>query len=427
LKAVHPRRIAVVGAGWAGLAAAVQATADGHQVTLYDMAHQPGGRARSMADGARLLDNGQHILIGAYQQTLALMRQVGADPDRLLHRRPLALVDACGKGLRLPRGPALPAFAIGVLRWHDLPWPDRLHCLLMAARWRLQGFRCDPGMTVAELAKGCPDTIYNALLEPLCVAALNTPAHEASAQVLLTVLRDALFGARGAADLLLPCAPLDELLPTPALAWLKARGAAWRAGHRVQSLAPTDNGWQVDGHDHDHVVLACSAKEAARLLLDVAPAWAAQAAAFRYEPIVTVWLQAASPRWPLPMVAFPAGRHATHTPPAQFGFDLGQLGQDAGLYAMVVSGASTWLAQGQDAVAQAVLAQWAEAFGPGYPAQVVAVRAERRATFACTPGLARPPMQATSGITVAGDYVAGPYPATLEGAVRSGLAAVLGL
>lgn len=424
MKALTTRRVAVVGAGWAGLAAAVEATTKGHQVTLYDMAHQAGGRARSTTDGDWILDNGQHILIGAYQQCLSLMRRVGADPDKLLLRHPLALVDSHGRGLRLPHGPALPAFLLGVLRWQSLPWRDRLRLLSMAARWRLQRFRCDPALTVAELARGCPTSLYDALLEPLCVAALNTPASEASAQVLLTVLRDALFGGPGAADLLLPRVPLSELLPTPALSWLQARGASWQAGHRVRNLTRQTDTWLVDGLPHDHVVLACSAKEAARLLADVAPNWAAEAATFRYEPIITVWLKAHGPAWPLPMLAFPAAMPGQAAPPAQFGFDLGQLGQPAGLYAMVISGARPWVELGLQATGDAVLQQWAQAFGPQRPAALMAVRAERRATFSCTPALQRPDARPVTGITVAGDYVAGPYPATLEGAVRAGMVAV---
>jgi predicted NAD/FAD-binding protein len=99
------RRVAVIGGGWAGIAAAVTATAAGHHVTLLEMAPQLGGRARRVDhnDGVAL-DNGQHILIGAYSATLALMRRVGADPRQLLLRTPLALIGADGTGLRLTGG-----------------------------------------------------------------------------------------------------------------------------------------------------------------------------------------------------------------------------------------------------------------------------------------------------------------------------------
>ena len=85
------RRVAVIGAGWAGLAAAVRAAQAGAQVSVFDMAGQWGGRARQVHTRSGEFDNGQHILIGAYTRTLDLMRCVGADPALLLLRRPLVL------------------------------------------------------------------------------------------------------------------------------------------------------------------------------------------------------------------------------------------------------------------------------------------------------------------------------------------------
>jgi len=428
-------RVAVIGAGWAGLAAAVELCAAGRQVLLLDMAHQPGGRARSLAQGDLLLDNGQHILIGAYRDTLALMRRVGASPEHLLHRSSLTLRYPDGSGLVLPSGPALLSFARGVLGWHTLPWRDRVALLLQASRWGLQGFRCDPSLTVQALCRGLPASVMQALIEPLCVAALNTPADQASAQVLLTVLKDALFGPRGSADLLLPTAPLQALLPDPALAWLQQRGTEWRPGARVQQLHRLAEGWQVrtdEGQDDvQGVVLACSANEAGRLLAPHAPDWAETAQALRYEPIVTVWLRNPAHRaWPEPMLALQADAQA----PAQFGFDLGALGGPANTLALVISGAAPWVAQGLPTTVAAVRRQLAQAFAgrsefdwDDAQVELVAVRAEKRATFACTPALQRPSADPLPGLRVAGDHVAGPYPATLEGAVRSGLAAARAL
>lgn len=416
------QRVAIVGGGWAGLAAAVHACAAGHRVALYEMAHQLGGRARSVTHDGLTLDNGQHILIGAYRDTLALMRQVGVDPAQVLHRMPLTLSYPDGGGLRLPPGPALPAFARGVLGWRALPWRDRIGLLLLAGSWRLQGFRCPPSMTVAELARRCPPTAYRELIEPLCVAALNTPADQASGQVLLTVLRDALFGAPGAADLLLPCAPLDELLPAAAQRWLAARGAELLLGHRVMRVDAADDGMWVDDELHDHLVVATPPGEAARLLAGLAPGWARNAAALTYQPIVTAWLQAPQARWSKPMMAL----RADAARPAQFGFDLGALRGPASTYALVASGAAHWVQAGAEATREAVLAQWEQAFPPSRhgPVRWLASRTEKRATFACTPQLKRPAGQIHPRVHVAGDHVQGPYPATLEGAVRSGLAAI---
>lgn len=413
------RRVAVVGGGWAGLAAAVTARQSGHEVTLHEMAPQLGGRARSAPHGELLLDNGQHILVGAYAQTLALMRLVGVDPDAVLHRLPLTLRTPDGSGLQLPAGPAVPAFVRGVLGWRTLPWRDRFGLLALAARWRFAGFRCAPHTTVAELARDCPRSAYTQLIEPLCVAALNTPAEQASGQVLLNVLKDALFGTPGASDLLLPRAPLDALLPHAAGQWLRAHGAAVHLGHRVERIESVGTRWRVDGEVHDAVVLACPPREAARLCAEIAPAWSACAAAIVYQPIVTTWLRAPGARWDVPMFAL----RSNASRPAQFGFDLGALGGPRGVYALVASGAAPWVEAGPGATREAMLAQWrhdfpAERHGP---VEWVAQRTEKRATFACIPGLQRPPAGIAPGVWAAGDHVAGPYPATLEGAVRAGV------
>jgi hydroxysqualene dehydroxylase len=192
------KSVAVVGAGWAGLAAAVRATEAGHRVTLFEMAREAGGRARGVELDGFALDNGQHILIGAYRETLALMRLVGADPDALLDRRPLALLDAQGRGLALPSGPAVPAFVRAVVALRGWTVRERAALLGAALRWRLIGFTAPAEATVATLVRHLPARVREDLIEPLCVAALNTPSSQASARVFLRVLRDALFSGPGA-------------------------------------------------------------------------------------------------------------------------------------------------------------------------------------------------------------------------------------
>ena len=418
-------RLAVVGAGWAGLAAAVQAVQQGAQVTLIEMAAQPGGRARRVSTRVGDFDNGQHILIGAYSATLALMRSVGADPAALLLRQPLVLCTPDGCGLRLPPGAPVPAFVRAVLRARGWRWADRLALLGAASRWMLRGFACAPEQTVQQLCAGLPLAVRQDLIEPLCLAALNTPIGQASAQVFLRVLKDALFSGPGSADLLLPRAALSSLLPDPAWRWLAAAGARCTTGQRVMSLEQHGHGWQVDGIPFDSVILACSAVEAARLAAPVNRGWAETAAALRYEPIVTAYLVDSALRLPQPMLTLPPGPLS----PAQFVFDLGALGGAPGCFAFVASSAAACLSGGLDACGQALLRQARTVFDGAFLGPDDAVLrhlgAERRATFACTPGLQRPPMALAPGLVAAGDYLAGPYPATLEGAVRSGLAAAL--
>jgi squalene-associated FAD-dependent desaturase len=412
-------KIAVVGGGWAGLAAAVRATESGHDVTLFEMAGQFGGRARGVRVDGLALDNGQHILIGAYARTLALLGTVGCDLAAALDRRPLELRYPDGRGLRMPPGPPWLGFALAVAGCRGWSSRDRWALTSAAAGWALHGFECAPQLTVDALCRRLPPAVRQLLIDPLCVAALNTPAGEASARVLLRVLRDALFGGRGSADLLLPRRSLGALLPEPAARWLRDRGAELRLGARVQALAQGGGRWQLEGAAFDAVVLACPAAEAARLAQDHAPAWAARARALRYEPIVTVYLQCPGARLPAPMTALFEGADA----PAQFAFDHGALGAAPGLFAFVVSGAAPWVERGLEATGAAVLRQARRAFAPGTwptPPTLLRVLAEKRATFRCTPGLDRPPAALAPGLAAAGDYVEGPYPATLEGAVRSG-------
>lgn len=425
---MNARRLAVVGGGWAGLAAAVRAVQAGHQVTLFEMAPQLGGRARTvpLPAAAAPLDNGQHILVGAYRRTLGLLQTVGVQESELLHRSPLELRYADGRGFALPGGPVWIAFVRAVAGCVGWDWADRSSLIRAAAGWALDRFRCDPALTVDALCRPLTPAVRELLIDPLCIAALNTPAREASAAVMLRVLRDALFGGRGAADLLLPRRPLGELLPEPAARWLTSRGAVLRTGRRVSHLAAREGRWQIGTDVFDGSVLAVPAAEAARLTATIAPDWSARAQALRYEPIATVYLECPGARLPSAMTALVESPSA----PAQFAFDHGALGGAAGRFAFVVSGAAAWVERGAGAMAAAVLDQARSAMPAGtWPAtpKLLKVLVERRATFRCTPALDRPPGRIAPGLMAAGDYVAGPYPATLEGAVQAGEAAVLAL
>ncbi|MDM0086001.1 MULTISPECIES: hydroxysqualene dehydroxylase HpnE [unclassified Variovorax] len=409
-------KIAVIGAGWAGLACAVETARAAHRVTLFEAARQPGGRARRIdaSHGGAALDNGQHILIGAYRDTLALMRAVGVEPDTALLRQPLSLRFADGGGLALPKlQPPLDLLA-GIALARGWTWADKGSLLRTALHWRRAGFRCAPEASVATLCAGLTPRVMQELIEPLCVSALNTAVAQSSGTVFLRVLHDALFGARGGADLLLPRCDLGALLPDAALRWLTVRGATLRLGRRVASLARVDGGWWVEDELFDRVVIAGAPWDAARLVRAAAvdaPAWLAATEALRFEAIATLYADGAS-ALAAPMVALRSGPEA----PAQFAFDRGQLGGPHGLLALVVSASD----QPRELLARQVLAQAAAQLGQTR-LRIVQTVVEKRATFACTPGLARPAMQIAPGLAACGDYLDGPYPATLEGAVRSGL------
>ncbi len=420
------------------MAAAIRATERGHRVTLFEASRHWGGRARSLVvgapgQGAVRLDNGQHILIGAYTETLALMERLGVPLGEALHPLPLSLRHPDGSGLHTPawatRWPAPLDTVAAILTAGGWTWRDRWSLLLALHRWRTAGFACDAGWTVARLCEGLPPRVVAELIAPLCLSALNTPPQRASAAVFLRVLGDA-FQGRGhgpykGPDLLLPRCDLGQLLPDPAVRWLQAQGADLLPATRVQALQRHGVGWRVDGGPaFDHVVLACPAPDAVRLVQPLArdaeatQAWLDRASALAHEAIATVYLQADETlAWPgdAPMLALRSGPGA----PAQFVFHRGLLGGPPGVLACVVSATD----QARDALERDVRTQVGAAFGlPRL--RVLQTVVEKRATFACTPGLQRPGMRIAQALWAAGDHVEGPYPATLEGAVRSGQQAI---
>ena len=412
------KRLTIVGGGWAGLAAAVRATDLGWQVALLEAAPTLGGRARRIEHQGLVLDNGPHLLIGAYTHTLALMRQLGLDPERLLWRMPLNLRNPQGMGLSLPDLPPPWNLLWGITASNALDWRDKLSLLRLAARWQRDQFTCPPLMNVHDLCMGLRPRVISHLIEPLCVSALNTPMDQACATVFLRVLQDALYSAPGSADFLLPRSDMSALMPDAALAWLRAHGAQVVLGQHQKVYPKALSAG-------DAVLLACPAWEAARLTQAVNPAWSAQAAQLKHEGIATVYLRSTSNGSGLdqavlsmPMMALDSGPNA----PAQFVFDRGALSGDPaqrGILAAVVSAC-----QGERApLTQAVLAQVQTQLGMD-GLQVITTVVERRATFSCTPGLTRAPAYIGPGLWACGDHVRGPYPATLEGAVRSGLEVV---
>ncbi len=425
-------KVAVIGAGWAGCAAAVEATRRGHEVSLFEATRTAGGRARRvdvLYTGQSLaLDNGQHILIGAYAETLNLMADLGLDASAVLLRMPLRLQFPDDSGLKLTRLPVPLDALLGICTASGWTWHDKLSVLKVCVGWQLGKFQCAPAQSVADLCRKVSPRIMSMLIEPLCVSALNTPADRASGQVFLRVMRDALFSGNGGSNLLLPRVDLSALLPDAALVWLKKNGAVVRLASRVQSIRPADSSnsaWVLAGdlsHGNedlgkfDRVVMACPPAEAARLVAQCTLAcepWLALARELKHEAITTVYALSHGTRLSQPMLAL----HSSAEHPAQFVFDRGQLGGPAGLLAFVVSASTSDKAS----ITAQVVAQSATQLGLTH-LQPVQTIVEKRATFACIPGLQRPGMVVAPGLLACGDYIEGPYPATLEGAVRSGLA-----
>lgn len=428
-------KIAIIGAGWAGLAAAVKATQAGHHPTIFEATHAIGGRARAvkgtLPDGAPVtLDNGQHILIGAYTETLRLMRLVGVETTTALLQLPMTLLFPDGLGVRFADWPTPLDALAGIVRARGWSVRDKWSLLRAATAWQLAGFQCDARSSVAQLCQALSPRVMTELIEPLCVSALNTPAARASASVFLRVMQDALLGVQGGSRLLLPRLDLSQLFPDAAALWLTQRGAQLHLGARVATVEPQGAQWRVHGVPEpealfDAVILATSASESARALDNTAQEapdsianeirhWTHTCRALQFESIATVYAWGLGATLPEPMLSLRSHAGA----PAQFVFDRGQLGGPSGLLAFVVSASSAGTATLQTQVLLQAQQQL------GLALQAVQTIQEKRATFACTPGLQRPALRIAPGLFAGGDYVAGPYPATLEGAVRNGMAAV---
>jgi squalene-associated FAD-dependent desaturase len=410
------KQLTIVGAGWAGLAAAVAATQAGWQVQLFEAAYMAGGRARSLTQSfaGQPLDNGQHVLIGAYRDTLALMCTVGLNPDAILQRMPLDLRFADGQGISLPNWPLPLNMLAGLGLAQGWTLKDKVSLIQAAWEWQRARFECDPTWTVAQLcdASSLSPRSMTQLIEPLCLSALNTPVYDASATVFLRVLHDALLGGAGSSDLLVPRVDLGAFFPEACLQWLRTHGADIHLGSRVS--ATEVEALQHAASPQSAVLLACPSWEAARLTADIAPKWAFTCAELSHTAIATVYLHCKDLGFnglARPMVAL----HSDAQAPAQFVFDKGALSQQHGLLAAVVSACTAE----RDDVTEQVHDQVCEQLEL-VNVEVVQTVVEKRATIACTPMLDRPESFVAEGLWACGDYICGPYPSTLEGAVRSG-------
>ncbi|SFB94163.1 squalene-associated FAD-dependent desaturase [Collimonas sp. OK412] len=435
--AMEMQQVAVIGAGWAGCSAAVELTQAGHQVTLFEASRQLGGRARRVDINETILDNGQHILLGAYSQTLQMMRKVGIDPASVMLRLPLQMcypADSGGMTFVAPRLPAPLHLLAALLRADGLERQDKLALARFSSAARWMGWQLHDDCSVSTLLERFDQTerLIRLMWRPLCIAALNTPPEQASAQVFLAVLRDSLGARRSASDMLLPRTDLSNLFPQQAAAFIEERGGNVESGHSIRQLQRHGERWQLQGSeasmDFDAVVIATPPETAATLLDGCADAaLLATLRGFDYEPITTCYLQyPAATRLPRPFFALldDPGNAGDSAAWGQFVFDRGQLdAAQAGLLAVVISASSEAIQAGHEALAKAVAAQLATAFRQPQLASPAwtQVISEKRATFACTPGLARPANDTGLGkLLLAGDYTASDYPATLESAVRSG-------
>jgi squalene-associated FAD-dependent desaturase len=398
------RRIAVVGAGYAGMAAAVTLADAGIAVTVFESAAVPGGRARRIVSQGRELDNGQHILIGAYSELFRLMHLVGVPSDALL-RMPLEVKYVAGFQFRaLWLAPPLGLLA-GLLAAQGISLGERVGAVCFMRFLKKIRFRLANDVTVQRLLEEHEQDgrIARYLWGPLCVSALNTPTAEASANVFLAVLRDTLGGELDASDLLLPRVDLSKLFPEPAAEFIRGHGGEVRLRAPVTSLGQL--------RDFDATIVAVGPHQLKSLLPDAA-------LDYSFQPIYTCYLQyAETTRLPFPMLGMAHGL-------VQWVFDRGALTGERGRLACVISAQGNHQQMSLDEVCELCHRELSQALpGLGKPLWSRAI-AEKRATITCSPNLQRPSIQTSRpGVYLAGDYTDPVYPPTLEAAVRSGVRA----
>ncbi|EJL92052.1 squalene-associated FAD-dependent desaturase [Herbaspirillum sp. CF444] len=431
--------IAVIGGGWAGCTAAVSLAQAGRRVSLFEASRILGGRARRVEIDGRTLDNGQHILLGAYRATLQLMKTVGIDAGKTLLRLPLQMrypAHTDGMDFVAPHLPAPLHVLLALIKAKGLTRDDKMALARFSTTARWMGWQLHEDCSVAELLERYEQTerLTRLMWAPLCIAALNTPPQRASAQVFLNVLRDSLGARRAASDMLIPRTDLTSLFPQQAARFIGRHGGDVHCGHTVDSITSLQGRWQIRFKQNDQpasfdgVIIATGPEAAADLLEGIGDT--ASLRALDYEPITTCYLQyPAQVRLDQPFYALPDNPQQAAW--GQFVFDRGQLSvdsssADAGLLAVVVSAAGDAIAQGHAALTEGITIQLAQQLrNPLLTTPLWSkVISEKRATFSCMPGLLRPDNSAMPpGLALAGDYVAGDYPATLEAAAQSGIKA----
>jgi squalene-associated FAD-dependent desaturase len=407
------------------MAAAVELAEHGVAVTVFEAARILGGRARRVEVNGVALDNGLHIVVGAYRETLRLIAQVSGGIETGLLRQPLDLHVLGQFRLRASPLPAPLHLATGLLRAQGLSLGERLRAARFMTGLRATGFRLERDITVSALLarSGQGPTARRYLWDSLCTSALNTPPERASARVFLNVLRDSLDGSRADSEMLLPAVDLSALFPERAGRYVEQRGGRVLTGVPVTSIEVEGAGLVVHTSDgpgrFSHVVCALPSYRVPEVLGGL-PALQGALADIRrlaYEPIYSVYLQYPGQlSLPQPMFGLDGGL-------AQWIFDRGALCGQPGLVGVVISASGRHQELNQEQLAGKVhselLAQFPQLGEPLW-SQVIA---EKRATFSCVVGVKRPAQRTPMpNVYLAGDYTDSDYPATLESAVRSGVA-----
>ena len=427
--------VVIIGAGWAGLAAAVKLTEQGHTVTVFESAKQAGGRARSVNFNGLEIDNGQHILIGAYTECLSLMKTVGIDTEAALKRLPLLLtvIDKTKLILQAPPLPAPLHLLYALFTAKGLKFKDRIAAIKFGLYLKKHNYQLKQDISVEDLFQLTQQTdiLVRQLWEPLCLSIMNTPIKEASANVFMNAFRDAFTNKRKDADLLLPTTDLSNLFPNAAVKYIENNGGKVYLKSRIENIEINNNevtavNAKIDNDKQSiktpHVIIATAPQNLNKLIAEHSTlnSISNNIEQLNYEPIVTVYLQYPEE---IQLTQSMIGLSSTLS---QWVFDRGSFCQQAGLISVVISAKGEHMTMDDDTLIKLVHDEISILFSSKPTLIKSFVIREKRATFACTVNIndIRPTNTTNvKGLFLAGDYTDTGYPATLEGAVRSGLAA----
>lgn len=430
--------VLIVGGGWAGISAAVELAHHGVPVTLLEAARQLGGRARCVAFDHQRVDNGQHLMIGAYTAMQQLLETVDIDMEKAFLRLPLELHM---RALRQPelrlRARNLPApfhLAMALATARGLTPRDRLQLMRFSRRLLGNKLQLERDITVQALllSERQGARVIRALWEPLCLAALNTDIAEASALLFLEVLRRTFSGDASRSDLLIPRQDLGVLLPEPAMDFIERHGGRVEFNRRIEALHIDTGGcrgvsWRNGQLTARKIILAVHPVMCRRLLAGhpALHSTAERLGRLRQEPITTIYL-----RYP-EQVELGSPMQGIQDGLGQWIFDR-RIAGHPGLIAVVISGRDEHLRMDNQTLGDRIRKELAR-LHPDWPSPLATrVLREKRATFCAgvdvdhlRPGAVTP----VAGLYLAGDFTDTGLPATLEGAVISGqraAAAVLG-
>lgn len=430
--------VVIIGAGWAGLAAAVRLSEQGHKVTVFESAKQAGGRARSVSFNDLDVDNGQHLLIGAYTECIALMKTVGIDTKTSLKRLSLLLTvaDKSTKNKLILQAPPLPAplhLLYALFTAKGLKFKDRIAAIKFGLYLKKNNYQLEQDISVDELFKVSKQTnvLIHQLWEPLCLSIMNTPIKEASANVFMNAFKDAFTNKRKDADLLLPTTDLSNLFPNAAVKYIENNGGKVYLKSRVENIEISNNEItavkaKIDDDEQSiktsQVIIATAPQNLNKLITEHSTlnSISNNLEQFNYEPIVTIYLQYPEE---IRLTQSMIGLSSTLS---QWVFDRGSFCQQAGLISVVISASGEHMAMDDGTLTRLVHDEISILLASKPTLIKSFVIREKRATFACTVNINDiRPANATSvkGLFLAGDYTNTGYPATLEGAVRSGLKA----